>query len=189
MLVSLYFLLAENCVHVKLGLPLSRSLHLSGQRGTCTLVITNLPCCSWETLTDNYPNVYVCLAFVSRVHNPTAMTFHFMSSLVSLLQLNIHSSLNLLWKHSRWREPVWCAVAGFKYVVFLPETQTYIEQTPRVLMRRPLKYLPEQNTFEELAEEETSALLESWGFARTAAAASESAPNDACLGLVLLLSH
>lgn len=55
-------------------------------------------------------------------------------------------------------------------------------------MRHPLKYLPEQDTFEGLAEEDTSALLESWGFARTAAAASKSAaPSAACLTFVTLM--
>lgn len=89
------------------------------------------------------------------------------------------------------REPIWCAVAGFKYVVYLPETQAYIEQTPRVLMRRSMKYLPEQDTFEDLAEAETFTLLEPWGFARTTAAASKpAAPSTAslpCITLLLLL--
>ncbi|MCJ1368634.1 hypothetical protein MMC16_007779 [Acarospora aff. strigata] len=40
-------------------------------------------------------------------------------------------------------------------------------------IRRPTQYSPEQQSFEDLADEQTSALLESWGFARTAAAASE----------------
>lgn len=74
-------------------------------------------------------------------------------------------------------------------MAYLPETQTCFELAPRMRIRHPLKHLPEQDTFEDVAEEETSVLLESWGFARTAAAASKSAPNDACLALVLLLSH
>ena len=46
-------------------------------------------------------------------------------------------------------------------------------------IRRPMNYSPEQDSFDDLAEEQTSALLESSGFARTAAAASEhSAPKQ-----------
>lgn len=64
--------------------------------------------------------------------------------------------------------------AGFNYVLYLPETQECVIE-PKMHTRRAMQYSPEQDSFEYLAEEQTSALLESWGFARTTAAASECA--------------
>ena len=77
-------------------------------------------------------------------------------------------------------KPDWitCSVvvmfAGFEYVLYVPETQQCVIQL-KVHTRRPVQYSPEQDSFEYLAEEQTSALLESWGFAKTLAAASECA--------------
>ena len=67
--------------------------------------------------------------------------------------------------------------AGLRCVLYLPEMQECIvhwaAHSLRTHIRRPTQYSPEQQSFEDLADEQTSALLESWGFARTAAAASE----------------
>lgn len=65
--------------------------------------------------------------------------------------------------------------AGVRHVVYLPELQQCVVQSSLMPIRRPMQYSPEQGSFQDLAEDQTSALLESWGFARTAAAASKSA--------------
>lgn len=64
--------------------------------------------------------------------------------------------------------------AGFRNVMYLPELQRCLVQSPEMLMRVPMKY-SEQDSFTFLAEEQTSAALESCGFGRTAAAASKGA--------------
>ena len=72
---------------------------------------------------------------------------------------------------------MWAAVvfAGFRNVWYLPELQQCLMQPPEMLIRFPMQYSADQDSFTQLAEEQTSALLESWGFTRTPAAASKGA--------------
>lgn len=58
------------------------------------------------------------------------------------------------------------------YVLYVPETQESVIKMG-TQTRRPMHYCAERDSFEYLAEEQISALVESWGFARTAATASE----------------
>lgn len=80
--------------------------------------------------------------------------------------------------------PVMWRCAGFKNVVYLPELQQCLVQFPEMLMRLPMRYSLEKDRFTYLATEQASAVLESWGFGTTAAAASKGAVLKRTLSLV-----